>query len=375
MNIFNIIIIFILTSNLSFSQSFIINNEVLLSNEIKENSGIIEFNGKIFTHNDSGNNAIIYQLDTVNFEIERRIFIANAQNIDWEDITQDSLSIFIGDFGNNSGTRTNLRILKINKNDLLLNDTIQCEFINFNYSDQTDFTPHDNDTEYDAEAILSLHDSLIIFTKDWTQNITKYYTISKTPGNYSLFPAYIFQTNGMITAAGINKTQDTILILGYNQVLSNFFYVLTGFSDSNIFDGNSYFFNLIDSIGYSQTEGICFNSTGGFYISSEDFTYSYNGQDIHFPAKIYEISIVNLAQNNIINKPGNYINIYPNPANKSIHVATCKNISSVYIYNSCFMLVKRIDNFNGENINIQSLPKGLYFLKTNNNAVSKFVKL
>ena len=41
--------------------------------------------------------------------------VNKEENVDWEDITQDETHIYIADFGNNNGNRTDLKIYKILK--------------------------------------------------------------------------------------------------------------------------------------------------------------------------------------------------------------------------------------------------------------------
>lgn len=44
---------------------------------------------------------------------QRTVDVANAVNVDREDITTDGSWLYIGDVGNNSGDRTNLRVLRV----------------------------------------------------------------------------------------------------------------------------------------------------------------------------------------------------------------------------------------------------------------------
>ena len=59
----------------------------------------------------------LYELNVTNGNVSRTVTIQNAANVDWEDICTDDDYIYIGDFGNNSGNRTNLRIYKVLKSD------------------------------------------------------------------------------------------------------------------------------------------------------------------------------------------------------------------------------------------------------------------
>jgi hypothetical protein len=84
---------------------------------LDESSGLIFYNNTIITHNDSGNQANLYEIDASTGTITRTVTITNATNVDWEDIAQDASYIYIADIGNNYGNRTDLKIYKISKVD------------------------------------------------------------------------------------------------------------------------------------------------------------------------------------------------------------------------------------------------------------------
>ena len=60
-----------------------------LPEDVPESSGLIFYNNRLITHNDSGNLPRLYEMDTLSSQVIRTIRIDNATNIDWEDITQD----------------------------------------------------------------------------------------------------------------------------------------------------------------------------------------------------------------------------------------------------------------------------------------------
>src|SRR4051812_45510552 len=84
---------------------------------LKESSGLCYTDGQLWSFGDSGNPDAIYKIDTTTGAILQTVTIANYPNTDWEDITADALYIYIGDFGNNSGDRTDLKILRVKKSD------------------------------------------------------------------------------------------------------------------------------------------------------------------------------------------------------------------------------------------------------------------
>src|SRR5262245_58181650 len=62
---------------------------------IRETSGLVFWNGMLWTHNDDGDTAL-YAIDTTDGHILRRVPIKGVVNNDWEDITQDDDYIYIG---------------------------------------------------------------------------------------------------------------------------------------------------------------------------------------------------------------------------------------------------------------------------------------
>ena len=88
-------------------------------------------NGKIIKHNDRGDAANLYDIDGLSCSLLRIILITNATNEDWEDLAEDEDHIYIGDFGNNDGNTTNLRIYKILKSDFKNKTAVTAERISF----------------------------------------------------------------------------------------------------------------------------------------------------------------------------------------------------------------------------------------------------
>ncbi len=174
-----------------------------LKNPLSKSSGLIYLNGSFITHSDDGNAAALYEIDTVTGLPNRTVYISNATNVDWEDIAADFNHIYIGDFGNNQGTRQDLKIYKIAQSDYFAGDTVQAEIINFSYANQATFTPMPFATNFDAEALTTFNDSLYIFTKQWgAPGGCRIYGLPKTPGTYSL-PVHdsLAFPGGIVTAA------------------------------------------------------------------------------------------------------------------------------------------------------------------------------
>ena len=125
-------VLFFVSTLSAFSQISNLEEKFFLPPLLYESSGVIFFNNKLISHNDSGNENKLYEIDTISGEVVRTITIDNANNIDWEDIAQDASSIYIGDIGNNNGNRTDLKIYKISKTEYLSANNVNAEIIYYN---------------------------------------------------------------------------------------------------------------------------------------------------------------------------------------------------------------------------------------------------
>ncbi|MFC3158623.1 hypothetical protein ACFOEQ_08810 [Chryseobacterium arachidis] len=132
-----------------------------LNDKVQETSGLNLMNGKLYTFNDSGNSPELFELDKMTGQIISTIKI-NGKNKDWEALTNDGTNFYIGDFGNNGGTRKDLEIYKIPfENNTLKNDSIK--LISFEYPEQQEFVPKYTETNFDAEAMIYLNGKKFIF--------------------------------------------------------------------------------------------------------------------------------------------------------------------------------------------------------------------
>lgn len=320
-----------------------------LSDSLKETSGLLRINQRVITHNDSGNAPELYEVDTLNGTILRKVVLENTINVDWEDITSDDQYIYIGDFGNNSGARTDLKIYKISIQDYLNtpNDSVSTEIIQFSYADQIDFSPSPFATNFDAEALISIDDSLYIFTKNWIDNHSNIYAISKTPGNYSVNKIDSVNPQGYITGADYNTSTNTILLSGYT-FSSAFLIKISAFSGNDFSNGTLSRYDLTLPSGFSyQTEGISYLNENNLYISSEI------GQD--GASGLYSLqlsSFVGLQSNN----KEDFV-VYPNPVHHKLNIQGDFESAELYDLNGTLVLKTKKDSFC-----IRKLDPGTYSL-------------
>jgi hypothetical protein len=323
---------------------------------LSESSGAIFFNDKLIIHNDSGNENKLYELDTISGLVTRTVTVTNATNVDWEDIAQDNTSIYIGDIGNNSGDRTDLKIYKINKSDYLSSTNVTAEIINFSYSDQIDFAPNPI-TEWDAEALISFDaNNLILFTKNWVNGTTKAYSIPKNSGTFTIDSlTTTLSSGGLITGATYNPSTEKVYSIGYNSVLQPFVWVSENFTNNDVFSGTNTQ-TLLTSLGFEQAEAITYIEANRYFITSESFNippFSDNGKLVSFTTNDNVLSIREQATR--------VVSLYPNPV-KDVLFINDLEFTSIEIYDTKSALAYRGYN---QKINVSELNKGLYLVKIN----------
>jgi hypothetical protein len=263
-----------------------------LSPILKETSGLLYFNGQLWTINDSGNPPVLYQVDTVDGSILRTVTIRNAVNTDWESLTRDDSNVYIGDFGNNSGNRTNLHILKIPLTDLLnpLTDTAQAGYIHFSFSDQPEITNATGNPDFDCEAFVYHKDSLHLFSKNWTDQQTRHYVLPADTGTYLAMYVEQFNTDGLITDASVNE-KGNIILLGYKntggKLYNCFTWLLSGYKNNFYFSGKKQRIELGSALRAGQTEGVVLENDNSVWLSAESIQIG----GLTFPAKLFRLDV------------------------------------------------------------------------------------
>lgn len=358
-------IAFTFYSFLALSQITNVKEKFNLPDETKETSGLLFFDSKIITHNDSGNQPNLYEIDSLSGNLLRTVNVHNATNIDWEDITEDENHIYIADIGNNNGNRTDLKIYKILKSDFKNSTSVSADIISFSYEDQTNFDSKPNGSNFDAESIVIYNNSILIFTKNWNDLKTNVYKTPLITGNYLAKKVSSANVDGLITGGVYND--DRFFLTGYDTTLTPFLIYIS----PNRKPGEDIFFSGLNKISLenelgqgSQLEGITnIGFTGNYYISREHFTTTINGNQYDFTQKLYEFQdetspLLSFEENKL-----KKIIISPNPVTNKIKINENLQFFSLEIYNS---LGKKMDTplfDTQEEIDISHLEKGVYILK------------
>ncbi|MBE7685878.1 hypothetical protein F7647_07355 [Tenacibaculum piscium] len=240
-----------------------------LPKKLAEVSGIEKINNSnlLWMHNDSGNKAVIYGVDSKG-KIIREIAI-NAKNNDWEDMTSDEKgNLYIADFGNNDNTRKNLKILKIKHQDLVEKEAVDVDKIKFSYASQTKFPPKKKHRFFDAESLLYNDGFLYFFTKSRVKNNYGKTTLYKIPAQKGTHIAQRISSfeacndlSCSITASAIAPNGKKVALLNHQSV-----FIFSDFKKDDFFSGKIQEFPL----GFvSQKESITFKDHNTLYIADE----------------------------------------------------------------------------------------------------------
>lgn len=237
-----------------------------LSDSIQRTSGLISFDNLLWTHNDHFDSTF-YGLDTKG-RIKKKINLKKLQYTDWEEVSQDSTYIYIGDFGNNNtGDRKDLRILRIEKKSFYTSDPV-IDTISFSYPAQTDFSVKKaNTSDFDCEAFAVQHDSILLFTKQWTSQKSSIYSLPKKPGTYSAHLKETLDIKGLITGAAALPSQKGIVLCGYSKLLQPFVILLYDYKNNDFGTGNRRKIKI--KLPFHQIEGITTEDGKLFYLTNE----------------------------------------------------------------------------------------------------------
>jgi hypothetical protein len=245
-----------------------------LSSPYNETSGLVYTNDTIFSINDSGNTPAIHALRASDGAHVHSWVVSNAQNLDWEALTQSPSHLFVADVGNNMGNRSYLAIYSISKAELSTNNiSLLAQKQMFRFADQPASGLQLNAHNYDCEALFYWQDSLHLFSKNWENLWTRHYVLPLTwQDTLVVHPADSFEVNGLITDAAIDESNSSFYLLGYKKELSGLYssFMYHFLNENNLFLASDYQrIELGSTLNLAQTEGICLSDSAKGFISGE----------------------------------------------------------------------------------------------------------
>ncbi len=190
---------------------------------------------------DSGNPPVLY-LTGADGAL-RDSAVLPLRNRDWEELTGDDKgNFYIGDFGNNSNARRDLRIYIYRPGAVL-------DSILFTYPDQPDFPPASRtEWSFDCEAMVWWKDSLHLFSKDAFvgKGRCKHYVIPARPGTYTARLAeQMILKKSAVTGAALDASGQQLALVSYHfsKLMGKYIWgrarvhLLTDFSGGMYFNG------------------------------------------------------------------------------------------------------------------------------------------
>ena len=230
-----------------------------LPRAINETSGLEVHKGMFLTFNDSGGTTELFAFDRAG-QLLNAIEIANTENIDWEDITADPEHYYIADTGNNFGKRSDQKIYILNRS-FELTDTIT-----ISYKAQKSFKKRKKHP-FDAEALASFGDQLVLFSKDSETQSSAIYLIDKTPGHYALTPQDSLNVGCLITGADYHESSGLMGLVGYRPDGVQYLFLLPEFS---VPYEQTKMQTFILPVNPAQIEAIHIESPSQIWMTSED---------------------------------------------------------------------------------------------------------
>lgn len=211
------------------------------------------FSKLIWVIEDSRNSNSLFGLNESG-EVIKELHITNALNIDWEDLTSDSIgNIYIGDFGDNKKERKTYVIYKVNKPNKKTHN-ITAEKITFSLPTKM--------RSENFEAFFIYNNHFYIFNKENKKG--KVFKIPNQIGEHEAILVSKFELKGKsnkITSADISDDGKTIVLLNREKLWKIY-----------NFKGDDFFNGTIESLNFNhitQKEGICFKNNQVLYITDE----------------------------------------------------------------------------------------------------------
>lgn len=236
-----------------------------ITSEIDEGSGLVVWNSKLWTHNDSGK-PTLFALDTISGKLLEE-FMLPVKNVDWEEITQDSNFLYIGNFGNNAGKREQLQIYRISKENLLQQKVV-LDSISFEWPTTADLGSL-RKINFDCEAMIVVNDTILLFTKEYKKRrCSRIFKLPATPSHHIAEYVTTLKTRTLITGATYSPESRRVVLCGYSRLLSPRIVTFTLPRTSEI--GTITDAKQIRVRGYfRQNEGVATRNGIDYYVISE----------------------------------------------------------------------------------------------------------
>ncbi|MEC5394365.1 hypothetical protein [Bergeyella sp. RCAD1439] len=237
-----------------------------LDDKVEETSALSFYKDRLFTLNDSGNAAELYELAPQDGRLVRTYPISGAANFDWEALACGGSFFYVADIGNNWGTRQDLKFYKVAADSM---ETV--ETIRFYYPEQTSFVRKPQANDWDAESAVFIDGELHLFTKEWLSYRTSHYVLPASgTGSEPVAARKLEEYPLGYVATDAAYYDGKLYTVGYTKKMEAYLTIFERDENGRFFGGKAtkYYLGMTSSVG--QIEGIAVTKEG-IYISGERF--------------------------------------------------------------------------------------------------------
>jgi hypothetical protein len=210
--------------------------------------------GVIWSHNDSGNDAVLFALDAKGAIVGRVRVPVGAR--DWEDVSAarcpSGPCLYVADIGDNSVSRRRIQIYRVPEPAPSDAETARPEVLAATYVDGS----------HNAEAMFVIGAELFVVTKDRTGAV--YRSTASSPGGGDLTFRRIGQLGlEMVTDAEASPDEKSVAVRTEREVV---LYRAADLVDGHV---NPYARIPLGDLKEPQGEGVALDDTGTLYLASE----------------------------------------------------------------------------------------------------------
>ena len=342
------------------AQPLVPTQSCVLDSILNEASGLLMVEGQLWTVLDSGNPHAIFRVDPATGAVTRTLTVENAVNNDWEDLAMDDEWLYIGDFGNNGGDRTDLRVYRVSLSAVMDDGVtdVSADSILFAYPDQVDFTTAYDANNWDCEAFVARNDSLFLFSKNWLTSDCYLYAMSAEPGVREAIRRDTLPSEGLVTGASLDPSDGAIALIGHTTGYATFTWRLDGYPTNDLFQGINER-HAVTAIPM-QAEGIVWSAPDSVLFCSE--------ASDPLPSRLWRMELP--AVSAVLPRTGDPVpRVFPSPASDLLMI-DCPRALYVELYDLSGRIVLRSGIFPGiTTFDVSHLPAGRYFLRSNGSPV------
>lgn len=246
----------------------------ILSKTLEETSGLAQRGEVFWTHNDSGDKARVYAIDTQG-QIQKTITVSNGHNFDWEEMAHDKDYLYVADIGDNFAQRDELYLYRIAWSDLESaqdGGSVSAKKMTVRINAKPATVADKNVHNFDFEGLSNVDDELWLFSKNRQDGHSSLYRLKKNLVEQTVSASARYPVDMLVTAVDFDAKRNEFALLGYQlgwNGMSSFLWRVKRSVDAKSLDWSSAQRYDIDPDG--QWEALVWdqNTSGLLWLSRE----------------------------------------------------------------------------------------------------------